>query len=140
MDYTLPKKYKLCSLKKIEQLFASGNLIKAFPIRILFILEEIALTDNEPDAPFFQVLFSAPKRKFKHAHDRNYIKRVMKEILRHQKPEVEALLAAHNKKLIFSITFVGTERPDYKFLEQKLGKAIQLLLLELKSNAWKTSY
>jgi hypothetical protein len=25
-------------------------------------------------------------------------------------------------------------------LEQKLGKAIQLLLLELKSNAWKTSY
>ncbi|MEN9420703.1 MAG: hypothetical protein RLZZ107_174, partial [Bacteroidota bacterium] len=40
-----------------------------------------------------------------------------------------------NKKLIFSITFVGTERPDYKFLEQKLGKAIQQLLLELKSNA-----
>jgi hypothetical protein len=25
-------------------------------------------------------------------------------------------------------------------LEQKLGKAIQQLLLELKSNAWKTSY
>jgi hypothetical protein len=25
-------------------------------------------------------------------------------------------------------------------LEQKLGKAIQLLLLELKSNAWKTSF
>jgi len=135
MDYSLPKKYKLCSLKKIEQLFASGNLIKAFPIRILFILEEIALTDNQPDAPFFQVLLSAPKRKFKHAHDRNYIKRVMKEILRHQKPEVESLLSAHNKKLIFSITFVGTERPDYKFLEQKLDKAIQQLLLELKSNA-----
>jgi len=102
MDYTFPKKYKLCSLKKIEQLFASGNLIKAFPIRILFILEEIALTDNQPDAPFFQVLFSAPKREFKHAHDRNYIKRVMKEILRHQKPELESFLSAHNKKLVFS--------------------------------------
>jgi hypothetical protein len=25
-------------------------------------------------------------------------------------------------------------------LEQKLGKAIQLLLLELKSNAWKTLF
>jgi hypothetical protein len=25
-------------------------------------------------------------------------------------------------------------------LEQKLGKAIQLLLLELKSNAWKNTY
>jgi hypothetical protein len=25
-------------------------------------------------------------------------------------------------------------------LEQKLGKAIQQLLLELKSNAWKTSF
>jgi ribonuclease P protein component len=79
----------------------------------------------------FKVLFSAPKRKFKRAHDRNYIKRLLREILRLNKHELEQLLTQQNKKLIFSITFVGTERPDYKFLEQKFLKAIQQLLQEL---------
>ncbi|MEY3592070.1 MAG: hypothetical protein RLZZ38_1039, partial [Bacteroidota bacterium] len=74
---------------------------------------------------------SAPKRKFKHAHDRNYIKRLLREILRLNKHELEQLLTQQNKKLIFSITFVATERPDYKFLEQKFLKAFQQLLQEL---------
>jgi ribonuclease P protein component len=135
MDFSLPKKYKLCSLKQIEELYAKGKLVKAFPIRILYLLDENlpsdALANGAEDTPMFKVLFSAPKRKFKHAHDRNYIKRLLREILRLNKHELEQLLTHQNKKLIFSITFVGTERPDYKFLEQKFLKAIQQLLQEL---------
>ena len=135
MDFSLPKKYKLCSLKQIEELYAKGKLVKAFPIRILYLLDENspsdALANGAEDTPMFKVLFSAPKRKFKRAHDRNYIKRLLREILRLNKHELEQLLTQQNKKLIFSITFVGTERPDYKFLEQKFLKAIQQLLQEL---------
>ena len=135
MDFSLPKKYKLCSLKQIEELYAKGKLVKAFPIRILYLLDENspsdALANGAEDTPMFKVLFSAPKRKFKRAHDRNYIKRLLREILRLNKHELEQLLTQQNKKLIFSITFVGTERPDYKFLEQKFLKAFQQLLQEL---------
>lgn len=135
MDFSLPKKYKLCSLKQIEELYAKGKLVKAFPIRILYLLDENspsdALANGAEDTPMFKVLFSAPKRKFKHAHDRNYIKRLLREILRLNKHELEQLLTQQNKKLIFSITFVATERPDYKFLEQKFLKAFQQLLQEL---------
>lgn len=135
MDFSLPKKYKLCSLKQIEELYAKGNLVKAFPIRMQYLLdsqaESQAAKEEASSAPLFKVLFSAPKRKFKRAHDRNYIKRLLREVLRHNKHELEQLLTQQNKKLIFSITFVGTERPDYKFLEQKFLKAFQQLLQEL---------
>ena len=135
MDFSLPKKYKLCSLKQIEELYAKGNLVKAFPIRMQYLLdsqaESQAAKEEASSAPLFKVLFSAPKRKFKRAHDRNYIKRLLKEVLRHNKHELEQFLTQQNKKLIFSITFVGTERPDYKFLEQKFLKAFQQLLQEL---------
>ena len=138
MDFSLPKKYKLCSLKQIEELYAKGNLVKAFPIRMQYLLDSQAETqaaiEEASSAPLFKVLFSAPKRKFKRAHDRNYIKRLLREVLRHNKQELEQLLIQQNKKLIFSITFVGTERPDYKFLEQKFLKAFQQLLQEL--NPW----
>jgi ribonuclease P protein component len=133
MDFSLPKKYKLCSLKKIEHLYSQGKLVKAFPIRILYLFDEVAPEDNEAHTPAFQVLFSAPKRKFKRAHDRNYIKRCMKEILRHQKPLLESTLSPLHKKVVFSITFNGTERPDYKFLEQKLQKALHQFIQEIKS-------
>ena len=135
MDFSLPKKYKLCSLKQIEELYAKGNLVKAFPIRMQYLLDSQAESQSAKEeassAPLFKVLFSAPKRKFKRAHDRNYIKRLLREVLRHNKHELEQLLTQQNKKLIFSITFVGTERPDYKFLEQKFLKAFQQLLQEL---------
>lgn len=128
-DESLPKAFKLCSLKKIEQLFAQGKLIKAYPIRLMYILEE-RLPSEESEAPF-QVLFSAPKRRFKRAHDRNYIKRLMREVLRKNKAALIALLQANNKKLVFSLTFVADERPTFQLLEQKLCKALDQLIKEI---------
>lgn len=127
-DQTLPKAYKLCSLKKIEELYANGKLIKVFPLRICYLLEE---KTNAPDEVLFQVLFSAPKRRFKHAHDRNYIKRIMREVLRKNKLTLFNALTQQNKKLLFSLTFLADERPTYQILEQKLRKALDLLIKEI---------
>ena len=130
-DQSLPKAHKLCSLKKIEQLFKEGRLIKAYPLRLSFLLENADSASG--DMPF-QVLFAAPKRRFKYAHDRNYIKRLMREVLRKHKAPLLASLLNHNKKLVFSLTFVGDERPNYQLLEQKLCKALDQLLKEI--NPW----
>jgi ribonuclease P protein component len=131
IDESLPKAFKLCSLKKIEQLFAQGQLIKAYPIRLMYIVEERSQSEAS-EAPF-QVLFSAPKRRFKRAHDRNYIKRLMREVLRKNKAELIALLQANNKKLVFSLTFVADERPTFQLLEQKLCKALDQLIKEINT-------
>ena len=129
IDERLPKAFKLCSLKKIEQLFAQGQLIKAYPIRLMYILEEQSPSEVS-EAPF-QVLFSAPKRRFKRAHDRNYIKRLMREVLRKNKAAVIDVLQTNNKKLVFSLTFVADERPTFQLLEQKLCKALDQLIKEI---------
>jgi ribonuclease P protein component len=129
IDERLPKAFKLCSLKKIEQLFAQGQLLKAYPIRLMYILEEQSPSEVS-EAPF-QVLFSAPKRRFKRAHDRNYIKRLMREVLRKNKAAVIDALQTNNKKLIFSLTFVADERPTFQLLEQKLCKALDQLIKEI---------
>lgn len=129
IDESLPKAFKLCSLKKIEELFAKGSLIKVFPLRVLFLLE--SLDDAASDAAPFQVLFSAPKRRFKRAHDRNYIKRLMREVLRKNKGVLIEQLQTQNKKLVFSLTYVSDERPSYQLLEQKLCKVLDQLIKEL---------
>ena len=128
-DERLPKAFKLCSLKKIEALYQTGLLIKAYPLRVMYLLE-----DNTPESEpteAFQVLFAAPKRRFKRAHDRNYIKRLMREVLRKNKTDLLAALDQNNKKLIFSLTFVADERPNYQLLEQKLCKALDQLIKEI---------
>ena len=128
-DERLPKAFKLCSLKKIEALYQTGLLIKAYPLRVMYLLE-----DNTPESEpteAFQVLFAAPKRRFKRAHDRNYIKRLMREVLRKNKTDLLAALEQNNKKLIFSLTFVADERPNYQLLEQKLCKALDQLIKAL---------
>jgi len=128
-DQSLPKAYKLCSLKKIEELYAHGSLLKVYPLRVLFLLEE--LPSEQTQALPFQVLFSAPKRRFKRAHDRNYIKRLLREVLRKNKGPLERQLQVQNKKLTFSLTFVADERPNYQLLEQKLCKVLDLLIKEI---------
>lgn len=129
IDERLPKAYKLCSLKKIEALYKTGALIKAYPLRVLYISE--AIGPNEESSEAFQVLFSAPKRRFKRAHDRNYIKRLMREVLRKNKMPLLAALQQNNKKMVFSLTFVSDERPSYQLLEQKLCKALDQLIKEI---------
>jgi ribonuclease P protein component len=128
-DECLPKAFKLCSLKKIEALYKTGVLIKAYPLRVLYMTEAID-PDAEPSEAF-QVLFSAPKRRFKRAHDRNYIKRLMREVLRKNKMPLLAALHQNNKKMVFSLTFVSDERPSYQLLEQKLCKALDQLIKEI---------
>ena len=99
IDECLPKAYKLCSLKKIEELYKTGALIKAYPLRVMYLTEAIDPAAEPTEA--FQVLFSAPKRRFKRAHDRNYIKRLMREVLRKNKMPLIAALHENNKKMVF---------------------------------------
>ncbi len=74
-----PKSERLCSKFLIDKLFESGNSksFSAYPLRLV-----IRLTDNETDT---QLLISVPKRFFKHAVDRNRVKRQVREAYRNNK-------------------------------------------------------
>jgi ribonuclease P protein component len=78
------------------------------------------------------VLFSVPKKRLKHAHDRNYVKRCFREILRLNKATLENHLSKCNKKINFALIYQLNERIPYVELEQKLLGAITKLISEIK--------
>ena len=79
---TFNKRERIVSKKLIEQLFSKGSSfsISAFPLRIV-VMETARVTDDVP----IQVLVSVSKRHFKHAVDRNRVKRQIREAYRHHK-------------------------------------------------------
>lgn len=78
-------------------LFGSGSqFMVAYPLRAVF-----RKTDRRTTGVPIQVLISVPKKHFKHAVDRNRVKRQVREAYRHMKqplcdaiPEEESLLLA----------------------------------------------
>lgn len=75
---TYPKEEKLKRKKIIERLFTEGHTVTKYPLRLVYL----PIQDAEQQ---LQTGISVSKRYFKHAVDRNYFKRVLRECYRHNK-------------------------------------------------------
>lgn len=106
MDLSFPKKEKLKSRKLIEQLFAEGESLKKFPVKIIYM--EI------PTLEHTQAAFAVPKRSFKSAVKRNKIKRQMREAYRLHK---NSLTMGSGKKFAVLFIYIGREGLAYKTIE-----------------------
>jgi ribonuclease P protein component len=118
---TLSKSERLSSKKIIDILFTKGITLNSYPFIIKYTpLEEESQTQN-------QVLFSVSKRNFKHAVDRNKIKRRMREAYRLNKLPLTLL----PKK--YALAYIYTPRKILTFeeIETKLKDSILRLEKEL---------
>ena len=127
MDESFGKDYKLCSRKLIEDVFKKGSSVKAFPIKLIYIENE-GLTGTRQ----FQIAISVPKRNFRSAVDRNYIKRLLREVIRKNKILIEPYLIEHNKKLALFLIFGDKQMPELQFLDKRIKKAFNSLIENLK--------
>lgn len=119
---TFTKEERLCSKKLLEKLHHNGSSFLVYPFRIVSLQESLSI-------PFpAQVVFAVPKRKFKHAVDRNLLKRRMREIYRINKEELlYSLLRDADMQLLLSIHYVGKEILEFGFMEKKMKQAIKKL-------------
>ena len=125
MDQSFGKEYKLCSRILIDKLFQEGKRLRFDPFSLVFAQGEF-----EFKAPF-QVLISVPKKQFKRAHDRNYVKRRIREILRKNKSFLD-LQQADNNKILLAVVYNFNQQLTFAEMEQKLVAALEKLSTKLK--------
>ena len=76
MSFSYPKKEKLKSQKRIEQLFSEGKSVNAYPLRMVYLKSDFNGNTT------FKTGVTVSKRNFKKAVDRNRIKRLLREAYR----------------------------------------------------------
>lgn len=106
--FTLGKKEKLKSRKIITNLFIQNKNIKLYPIKLVW-----QVANNENDSCVL-VGFSIPKKKIKHAVDRNKIKRQLREAYRLNK---QLLTQNNNTKVYIMFVYISSKKVSYKELE-----------------------
>jgi ribonuclease P protein component len=124
MDQSFGKEYKLCSQILIDKLFQEGKRLRFDPFSLVY------LTGNHEFKTPFQVLISVPKKQFKRAHDRNNVKRRIREILRKNKTFLD-LQQDGNNKILLAVVYNYNQQLTFAEMEQKLVQSLQKLFTKL---------
>lgn len=81
-----------------------------------------------PEKIYLQAAFSASKRKFKKAVDRNRLKRLMREAYRTQRNELENLLKTHNKQVAIVFVFTFTQVLSFALVKKEINILLEKLV------------
>lgn len=115
------KEERLCSKKIIEELFSKKNTRQFTHYPILAISKTYA---GESVLPA-KILFSVPKKKFRKAHERNRIRRQMRESYRNQKGPFYDILSAKHLQCAIVMVYIAQEMLPYKKIEDAVGKILE---------------
>ncbi|MEI6696034.1 MAG: ribonuclease P protein component [Bacteroidota bacterium] len=118
---TFKKEERLCSKKSIDFLFAKGKSFYLHPFKIKWTFEDIKMISP------VQILIVVPKRYFKKAHDRNKIKRHIREAYRKNKSILYDSLEAKEKQIILGIIYNEKDIFSYNIIEEKIILTLQRL-------------
>lgn len=127
--FTFPAAEHLKSRKDLEALYDQGRSLNAYPLRLVFL-------STAGTRPFpVQIAFSAPKRKMKAAHDRNRMKRLMREAWRHHKHELVEYCREHNKTYNLLLISQCNTPAEHPLVEEKLTLLLKRLIQDDQKSA-----
>ena len=106
MNESFGKKERLKNKIVIDQLFTEGRSLKKYPLRLIYLPLE---GTQEID---LKTAVSVPKRNFKKAVDRNYLKRLIREAFRKNK-----YLVASKLESSYALMFIYTGREKVSYLK-----------------------
>lgn len=129
-QFTFQKKDKLKSRKQTQFLFAKGQSMNSFPIKLIYTLEF-----NEPGS--VQAGVGAPSRTFRKAVDRNRVKRLLREGYRLERPEFIASSVDALNKLRVNLFFLYTDATviSQKEIQEKIKQLLSRLSEKINSTS-----
>ena len=123
MAFTYPKNEKLKSKNTIDLLFSEGKSVSKYPLRLVFV--ENPLEEKE----IIKMGVSVSKKYFKHAVDRNYFKRVLRECYRLNK---HILVDNLEKPYAFMFFYQSKDRLTYQEINEKTIQLFQKFVSTVK--------
>lgn len=121
----LGRVYSLKSKTTIDSLFTDGKKVSSYPYTVFYKEEP-----SEKQVPF-KLVFSAPKRTFRNAYQRNRIKRIMKEAVRINKHNLETYLNSNQLQLSFFLIYSTKEELDFETLQKRTIKLFDKIIKQL---------
>lgn len=116
--YSLSKSERLCSKILIEELLTSKLSFVKYPFRI--VIKE----SSDPSEFPARIAISVSKKKFKRAVKRNYIKRLVREAYRLNKPEFyQHITPGHTIDIL--IIYLDHEIPDFVKTEKAIKNGLR---------------
>jgi ribonuclease P protein component len=125
---TFKKGERLSSQNIIGEIFLKGDSFVCYPLKVVWV-DQVIL-----NSPFnSQVAFSVPKKTFKKAHERNLIKRRMRESFRQLKTSLNEYLVNHRQKYALMIIFIGKEESSFSKIDSAMSKTLNRLTKGINS-------
>lgn len=124
---TYSKQEKLKSRKALEQLFAKGKSFSVFPIKVFFTVSDVSVSDGA----LVQAGVGVSSRIFKKAHDRNKVKRLLREVYRTQKQPLYTSVASNQQQLNVFFLYIGKELPVFADLQVAMEKTLEKLIRKI---------
>ena len=128
MNNGLTKTERLTSQLVIDKLFAGGNAsMAAFPLRIVYMQMEKQEGSQQWDGvqqPPVSILVSVPKKRFRHAVDRNRMKRLVREAYLLNKHILWNALQEKNFRLAIAFVCITDTLPTFRSVNKSMRKAL----------------
>lgn len=121
--FGFPKKEHLKSKSIVESLYANGSSATAFPLRAVFLS-----LPPEADAPSAAILVSVAKKRFRHAVDRNLMKRRIREAYRLNKQPLIDELQKSGKQMAIAILYIDNKHSSTNYLQRKMQKLLSAII------------
>jgi ribonuclease P protein component len=132
VNNTYSKQEKLKSRKALEHLFAKGKSFSVFPIKVFYTITNQSNVDGlVADSALVQAGVGVSSRIFKRAHDRNKVKRLLREVYRTQKQPLYKTVVANQQALNVFFLYIGKELPVFADLQIAMEKTLEKLIRKI---------
>ena len=122
-QYTFRKYERLSSKRDIQYLYTKGERLMVYPFSVVW-----CVCDKDDIPSRVQVIISVSKKKMKHAVDRNYTKRLMRECYRFYKDKFYMALYIKGYKIFLAISYIQNKQRNYSSMQAKYTKMLDQLI------------